>query len=146
MKKNIPFSVILLAGGIGTRMKADIPKQYLLIHNKPLALYSFELFLSLPEVEEIVVVCDQEYESLFTAYRASERVTFATSGLRRQDSVYHGMQSLREFNSDCGLNENRLICIHDSARPVIDAPLVRRVVHGRALGCSCSRSAGEIDH
>lgn len=123
MEKNIPFSVILLAGGIGRRMKADIPKQYLLIQNKPLALYSFEVFLSLPEAEEIVVVCNQEYEPLFNAYQEDKRITFAASGLRRQDSVYNGMQKLRKGN------ENRLICIHDSARPLIDATLVRRVVH-----------------
>ncbi len=122
MQKDIPFSVIFLAGGSGTRMKAAIPKQYLLVHTKPLALYSFEVFLSLPEIEEIVVVCDQEYESLFSAYPISGRITFASPGIRRQDSVYNGLQKLSIAN------ENGLVCIHDSARPLIDAALVRRVV------------------
>jgi 2-C-methyl-D-erythritol 4-phosphate cytidylyltransferase len=123
IEKNIPFSVILLAGGVGTRMRSKIPKQYLLIHNKPLALYSFEVFLSLPEVEEIIVVCDQEYEHLFNAYQTGKRIAFASPGFRRQDSVYNGIQKLNNPKPD------RLICIHDAARPFIDATLVRRVVH-----------------
>ena len=57
MQKITPFSVIFLSGGNGTRMGSDVPKQYLKIRHKLLALYSFGVFLSLPEVGEIIVVC-----------------------------------------------------------------------------------------
>ncbi|MFI5343197.1 MAG: 2-C-methyl-D-erythritol 4-phosphate cytidylyltransferase [Chlamydiales bacterium] len=115
----IPFSVIFLAGGVGSRMQAEVPKQYLLLQNKPLALHSFEVFLSLPEVEEIIVVCEKEYEHLFN----HAKLIFAPPGIRRQDSVFNGIQALKHAQ------ENRLVCIHDSARPLIDVDLVRRVVH-----------------
>lgn len=123
MDKEIPFSVIFLAGGTGARMKATIPKQYLLLLNKPIALYSFEVFLALPEVEEIVVVCEEEYEAVFRPFQNQKRLSFARPGLRRQDSVYNGMQALQSENED------QLICIHDSVRPLIDDSLVRKVVH-----------------
>ena len=58
-------SVILLAGGKGTRMKTDVPKQFLPLLGKPLARYSFDLFLTLNEVAEIVVVCDPAYHEFF---------------------------------------------------------------------------------
>ena len=103
-------------------MNADIPKQYLSIHHKPLALYSFEVFLAMPEMEEMVVVCDPQYESLFMVNRGSKNITFASPGLRRQDSVYNGLQKLKS------LNEDQLICIHDSVRPLIDTALVERVI------------------
>lgn len=122
MDDHVPFSVIFLAGGMGTRMKSDIPKQYLLLHNKSLALYSFEVFLSLPEVDKIVVVCEPAYEDLFRAYPSRGKIIFARPGPRRQDSVFNGMQQLEQ------MPDEHLICIHDSARPLIDAPLVRRVV------------------
>lgn len=121
-------SLILLAGGTGTRMQAEMPKQYLPlgISQKPIARHSFDLLLTLPEVTQMIVVCDPLYRAQF----ASETpVLFALPGQRRQDSVYHGLQ----FVSD----DADLVCIHDSARPLISAPLVRRVLkaaisHGAA--------------
>ena len=117
--KHTPFSVILAAGGIGSRMGTEIPKQYLPVHNKPLVLYSFELFLSMPEVEEIVVVCEEKYNYLFQSKEHKKKVSFALPGERRQDSVSNGLQAL---------NPCSLVCIHDVARPCIDVKLVRRVV------------------
>lgn len=119
---NIPFHVIFLAGGIGSRMKAETPKQYLSIHNKFLSQHSFETFLSLPEIEKIVVVCDRKYEELFNSCQTNKELIFASPGLRRQDSVYNGLQKLNEKN------KSRLVCIHDSVRPMINAALIRRVV------------------
>lgn len=123
-----PFSVIFLAGGTGSRMKAEIPKQYLLIQNKPLALHSFEVFLLLPEVKEIIVVCEKEYEHLFKTYQNDVELIFVPPGKRRQDSVFNGIQLL---NLETVVGD-RLVCIHDSARPLIDVDLVRSVVQTAA--------------
>lgn len=116
-----PFSVVLLAGGTGSRMGMAIPKQYLPIHQKPVALYSFEVFASLPEVKEIIVVCEKSYEVLFrgAANEQGIKLQFAPPGHRRQDSVFNGIQLLKGEG---------LVCIHDSARPLIDAENVRKVV------------------
>lgn len=115
------FSVILLAGGVGTRMGTAIPKQYLPILQKPLALYSFDVFTSLPEVQELIVVCEQAYEQLFLNAAKEKRMNlrFARPGQRRQDSVFNGMQVVEG---------NGLLCIHDCARPLIDAESIRKVV------------------
>jgi 2-C-methyl-D-erythritol 4-phosphate cytidylyltransferase len=116
-----PFSVIFLAGGNGSRMGGVLPKQYLSIHGKPLALYSFERFLSLTEIEEISVVCDELYEELFR--KASESweglLKFARPGSRRQDSVLNGLNVLESRG---------YICIHDSARPLIRSKEIRLAV------------------
>lgn len=98
-------SLIFLAGGMGTRMGASIPKQYLLLREKPLALYSFERFKSSPEITEIVVVCEPEYEKYFTG-----PIRFAKPGQRRQDSVYSGLQKTTQ----------PWILTHDSARPFFE--------------------------
>jgi len=121
MKGDAPFSVIFLAGGIGMRMGTAVPKQYLPIHQKPLALYSFEILASMSEVEDFIVVCDSHYESLFLGYAKTLglQLQFARPGARRQDSVFNGIHYLKD---------NPLVCIHDAARPLIDPQTVRNTV------------------
>ncbi len=87
-------------------MKASTPKQFLSLNDKPVALHSFELFASLEEISEIIVVCDSQYHSLFPS-----TVTFALPGARRQDSLYNGLQKI---SSLCDL-----VCVHDAARPLL---------------------------
>ena len=121
MKANLPFSVIFLAGGTGTRMGGAVPKQYLMVHQKPLALYSFEVLASLSEVQDFIIVCEPQYDALFYSSPQAKglQLEFARPGPRRQDSVFNGIQCL---------HENPFVCIHDSARPFIDPFIVRQVV------------------
>ncbi len=121
-----PFSVILLAGGVGARMLSVLPKQYLLLQDKPVVTHSLEIFLAMPEVQEIVVVCEEAYESLFRSNPQGKHIHFARPGKRRQDSVYSGLQALSN-------GDHSLICIHDSARPVLEPDFVRRVVDAADL-------------
>lgn len=110
--KSIPFkvSVVLLAGGHGSRMQSQIPKQFLTLQGKIVALYSFELFSTCPNVTEIIVVCEPQYQSLFPRFTLPE-VRFALPGKRRQDSVYNGFLEISA--------QADLVCIHDSARPFL---------------------------
>ncbi len=122
-------SVILLAGGIGTRMKALIPKQYLSLRGKPIAQYSFDLFLTIPEVLEVIVVCETRYQDLFKTTNASPNIKFAEPGPRRQDSLFKGLQQISQNST--------LVCVHDSARPFITREMVLRVLQeGRVHGAA----------
>lgn len=120
MENTSQVCVILVAGGMGTRMQSTTPKQFLTLHHKPVVRHSYDLFLSLPEVKEIVVVCAPQYHSLFQPTPSNTKITFASPGERRQDSVYNGLQSMRSASP--------YVCIHDAARPFIDESLVRRVI------------------
>lgn len=99
-------TLIFLAGGIGSRMGAPIPKQYLLLNHKPIALYSFETFSKCPLITEIVVVCEPEHQHFF-----SGPVRFAKPGPARQDSVYSGLLEATQ----------EIVLTHDSARPFIES-------------------------
>lgn len=98
-------TLILLAGGTGSRMGTLVPKQYLLLKQKPIALYSFDLFRASPEIDEIVVVCEPIYQHFF-----SGSVIFAKPGPRRQDSVYSGLLK----------STQEIILTHDAVRPFIE--------------------------
>ncbi len=87
-------------------MGALTPKQYLPLNGKPIALHSLDLFIKIPEISEIIIVCEPEHQSIFPP-----SAIFAKPGQRRQDSVYSGLlKSSQEF-----------IFIHDSARPFPEA-------------------------
>ena len=122
--KNHSVSALLVAGGVGSRMQASMPKQFMLLQQKPIARHSFDLFLEMPEIHEIIVVCDPQYREYFQVSRPNKRIAFAMPGARRQDSVYNGLQEVS--------NPDSLVCIHDSARPLIDRQLVLRVLNAAA--------------
>ncbi|KAE9446764.1 hypothetical protein C3L33_21326, partial [Rhododendron williamsianum] len=139
--KEKSVSVILLAGGKGKRMGASMPKQYLPLLGQPIALYSFYTFSHMIEVKEIVVVCDPSYRTFFKvvdifygsnnlhiralpSHYTKEKIhvdlKFAFPGKERQDSVYSGLQAV-DLNSE-------LVCIHDSARPLVTPGDVKKVL------------------
>ncbi|EKX33502.1 2-C-methyl-D-erythritol 4-phosphate cytidylyltransferase [Guillardia theta CCMP2712] len=105
-------SVILLAGGVGSRMKADRPKQFLELEGKPILRHSLELFMKIQGVTRIVIVIAPEYrDSLADVTKKDARICFAEPGKERQDSVFNGLQETALDTS--------LICIHDAARPLV---------------------------
>ncbi|KAG1363674.1 2-C-methyl-D-erythritol 4-phosphate cytidylyltransferase, chloroplastic [Cocos nucifera] len=120
--KEKSVSVVLLAGGKGKRMGASMPKQYLPLLGQPIALYSFYTFSQISEVKEIVVVCDPSYKDVFEG--ASEEVQvgikFALPGKERQDSVFNGFQQID--------GSSELVCIHDSARPLVTSGDIKKVL------------------
>lgn len=130
-------SVIIVAGGIGSRMGSEIPKQFLPLIGKPMIMHSFEIFKTIPEVKEIVVVCEPEFYSLF------DGALFAPPGPRRQDSFYNGFLATNK--------KNKLICSHDAARPLITKEMVKRTIdaaveHGAAaLGMPLKFTIKECD-
>lgn len=125
-----PISAILLAGGSGTRMRAQPgldPKQFLGIQGKPLALYSFDILCAYPFLE-IIIVCEPEYFHLFQAppHISLKR---ADPGNRRQDSVFNGLK--------CTQETAELVCIHDCARPLLTyADLVRVIAAAEKTGAA----------
>ncbi|KAK9287054.1 hypothetical protein L1049_015463 [Liquidambar formosana] len=120
--KEKSVSVILLAGGKGKRMGASMPKQYLPLLGQPIALYSFYTFSRMIEVKEIIVVCDPSYMDIFEDAKEKIHVDlkFTLPGKERQDSVYSGLQAV-DLNSE-------LVCIHDSARPLVSSGDIEKVL------------------
>lgn len=110
-------SLVLLAGGVGKRMGAAIPKQYLKLCGREIATYSMMTFAGMEEIGEMIIVCEPEWRDVFTkCYDALVRkppLKFALPGKERQDSVYNGLQLVSQGAE--------LVAIHDSARPLIRA-------------------------
>ena len=53
---------IILSGGVGSRMKSDIPKQYIEINNRPIISYCLEVFFKMDVIDAVVVVVANEWQ------------------------------------------------------------------------------------
>jgi 2-C-methyl-D-erythritol 4-phosphate cytidylyltransferase len=148
--------VVLLAGGTGSRMGADRPKQFLPLAGRTVLEHSLDLFCSLPEVSVIVLVMDPSYRPSFAPlaertaalHAAPPRIVFADPGAERQDSVLSGLCAAEEEALERGVPV-ALVAVHDSARPLVTREEVRCVVrdareHGAAvLGVPCKATVKE---
>jgi len=115
------IGVILAGGGKGSRI-GDVPKAFLKIGRKQLLYYSIGTFYK--KVDELVLVLPSEYveewgKRLKARYKNIEVVS---GGENRQDSVKAGLDTLKKGN--------RIIVIHDVARPFCSETLLARVVEG----------------
>src|SRR5262245_58360662 len=88
-------SVIIAAGGRGTRLGSDTPKQWLTLNGDTLLGLSVRAFDTHPRIDEIVVVVP-ESEATREAPRATRPLRVVFGGARRQDSVASGFAAVAE--------------------------------------------------
>ena len=120
---------IVLAGGKGSRMQSDVPKQYMELLGKPLLYYSLKAFEE-SDVERVVLVTaegEQDYcrKELVERFGFTKVIAIVAGGAERYASVWNGLQSLKQV---CGEDEPELVLIHDGARPLVTAELIHRMV------------------
>lgn len=113
------YWAILPAAGVGSRMQADRPKQYLSIsvadQQKLVIQHTLDRLLEYPLFEKIVVVVsktDPYWAEL--DYRDNDKIIVADGGKERCDSVLNGLNALADLASD-----NDVVAVHDIARPCI---------------------------
>lgn len=116
------YSLILLSGGTGSRMKQDIPKQYLMLAGKPVILHTLERIDAIKEISEIVIVCTNDYieviKDMLKQYNVKTEVKFAKGGKTRQESVKAGLE---QVSSEC-------VILHEAARPfVLEQDFIRLI-------------------
>jgi len=109
---------IVFAGGVGARMGASIPKQFLELNGKPVLAHTLALFQNHPLVDEIVLVVSQGYfddcRALAERYGISKPITFAESGDSAQDSIYSGLKAAADR-----FPPETVVLLHDGVRPYV---------------------------
>lgn len=110
---------VVPAAGIGSRMQADKPKQYLTIAEKTILEHSIEALLQHPDIAQVVVALhpdDQWFERLEMAH--DTRVQTVTGGDTRADSVSLALAFIRQHSEDWA-NQQVAVVVHDAARPCL---------------------------
>ncbi|MBR4026787.1 MAG: 2-C-methyl-D-erythritol 4-phosphate cytidylyltransferase [Lachnospiraceae bacterium] len=116
------FSAIVLSAGTGSRMKSDIPKQYMNLNGKPVIYYSLKAFEE-SEFSSIVLVCgkdDVEYcqQEIVEKYGFSKVKAVVAGGKERYHSVFEGLKAIEKSD---------YVFIHDGARPMLTKDIIKRL-------------------
>ncbi len=121
---------IILSGGVGNRMGADVPKQYILVDNQPVVSYCLDTFTSNQNVDMVGVVVAEEWEDFVKEQveklETVKTVFFARPGATRQFSIFNGLKAARQQGAD----DSDVVIIHDAARPLVSHELIDRCIEG----------------
>ena len=112
---------LIVAGGSGTRMGTDIPKQFLELAGRPVLMHSIERFRAFDETIGIIVVIPENqfafWESLREKYSFSVSHTLVKGGSSRFFSVKNGLGVVED---------NSIVAIHDGVRPLVSTDTITR--------------------
>lgn len=116
-------TAIVLAGGSGSRMKSNVPKQYISINDRPIIYYSLLAFEKSEFISNIILVTraeDVEYcrKEIVAKYNLTKVSHVVSGGAERYLSVYNGLMNAADSN---------YVWIHDGARPCIDEEMLIRL-------------------
>jgi len=112
---------IIVAGGTGSRMGGSLPKQFMLLRDKPVLYYSIKTFLDAYDDLEIILVLPAAFtdigEEIIDAYFDKEKIKIAIGGDTRFQSVKNGLKLVEEES---------IIFVHDAVRCLVSVNLIRR--------------------
>lgn len=90
---------IVLAGGTGTRVGANIPKQFIKVMDKPILAYTLEVFQFHPEIDVIEIVCHKDWinevNRIVKQYAITKTRWITTGGSTFQESTMNGVFNLK---------------------------------------------------
>jgi 2-C-methyl-D-erythritol 4-phosphate cytidylyltransferase len=112
---------IIVAGGMGTRMGSGIPKQFLLVNDKPVLYYTIKAFLdAFPELR-LILVLPEDYtdmgSEIIDAYFDYSRIQITAGGETRFHSVQKGLKLVEDEG---------IIFVHDGVRCLVSEDLIYR--------------------
>lgn len=110
---------IILGAGNGTRMKSEKSKLLLEIGSKTVIERSVDPFLSVSDIDEIIVVARERDVEIYSELLTDERISFVIGGATRQQSVKNAVETV---------DDAHLIIIHDGARPLIKCEDIEKTI------------------
>lgn len=118
---------IIIAGGSGSRMGQDIPKQFINVYDKPVLIYTLEGFQKHPIIDSIEVVCIDGWHDVVWAYAKQFGIDklkwIVSGGDTGQESIRNGV-----YNLEGKVDSNDIIIIHDGIRPLLDESVLTDVI------------------
>jgi len=120
------FWAIVPAAGVGKRMLADRPKQYLTLQNKTVIEHTLDKLLSLDEITGVVLSISEtdEYWPVLN-YHSEKPIFIANGGKERSDSV---LNALTLLNNELSESTNTWVLVHDAARPCVRSDDIQKLI------------------
>lgn len=112
---------VIVAGGNGSRMNSTVPKQFLLLKNKPVLYYTLDTFLKAYHDLKVILVLPEEYvatgQEIIDAWFDYKRISITVGGRTRFHSVQNGLQLIEEES---------IVFVHDAVRCLLTTALIHR--------------------
>lgn len=112
---------VIVAGGNGSRMNSTVPKQFLLLNNKPVLYYTLDTFLKAYHDLKVILVLPEEYvatgQEIIDAWFDYKRISITVGGRTRFHSVQNGLQLIEEES---------IVFVHDAVRCLLTTALIHR--------------------
>jgi len=124
---------VIVAGGSGTRMNTQTPKQFLILNGKPVLYYAIDAFLKAYKDLQVILVLPDEYiaagQEIIDAYFDYRRIKITSGGRTRFHSVQNGLELIKEES---------IVFVHDGVRCLLTPALIKRchdaaLEHGSAI-------------
>lgn len=118
---------LIIAGGVGSRMGADIPKQFVLVEGKPVLFYTLESFERHSAIDAIELVLLDGWENDVVAWKKQYGITklkwIVKGGASGQESIRNGV-----FGLEGKCRKDDIVIIHDGIRPLVDTAVLDDVI------------------
>ncbi|OFA01312.1 2-C-methyl-D-erythritol 4-phosphate cytidylyltransferase [Janthinobacterium sp. HH107] len=123
----VRYFALIPAAGVGARMEAGSPKQYLAIAGKPMLRHALDAFLASPLIAHTYVVVsaeDGQIDAVVPEQGAGHGVTvLRCGGATRMDSILNGLQALHG-----SIDADDQVLVHDAARPGLTPALIEKLI------------------
>lgn len=120
---------IVVAGGIGARMGAEKPKQFLTIGNKPIIVHTVEKFVLCNELEKVIVLTPEDWieytRDLLKKHlgeKFAKKVVVIEGGAVRNETI---MNAIKYIEASYGLDDDTIIITHDAVRPFVTHRIIK---------------------
>lgn len=138
---------VILAGGTGTRVGADIPKQFIEVLGKPILAYTLDNFQNDPEIDAIEIVCHKDWvdhvRRICDRYGVSKLRWLTVGGMTFQESTLNGIYNLRDK-----ISPDDIVVVSFGVSPCCTADIINDSIrvakeHGNAISaedsplCTC---------
>lgn len=137
---------LILAGGMDPRFQMTVPKQFVNVFNRPIIVYTLEVFQNHPDIDAIMVSCLDGWQEMVKAYAKQFNITklrwVIAGGKDGQASARNGIIAL---NEEC--QKDDIIIVHDSIRPFVSEEIISdsiRVCRINGMGVAAVRSMDTI--
>ncbi len=112
---------VIAAGGIGSRMGSETPKQFIKINGKEIIRHTAEKFSAVKRIEKVIILCPKDWVEYTSELFNDSKITVISGGTTRNDTL---MKAIDYIEDTDGLTEDTLLVTHDAVRPFVTTEII----------------------
>lgn len=137
---------LILAGGTDPQFRMSVPKQFVNVYNRPVIVYTLEIFQKHKDIDAIMVSCLDGWQEMVRAYARQFNISklkwIVVGGQDGLESAGNGIMALKKEYRD-----DDIVVIHDSIRPLVSEEIITdsiRVCRQHGMGVAAMRTMDTI--